>query len=169
MIPIILTIIIINIYCLWKYRQKINIYKKYKLPLYKVSFAHSYSKFQIPVIKMQIKDTMAYFILDTGSNSNIINSSYEETIRLFTKSDFTQSTEIFGLAGSKKVHKVKGSLKYGKITFKDLEFNIVDINEPLKILNTDFKGKIIGILGAEFMHQYNIHLDFETLCVWIKV
>lgn len=170
MVLIVLTIfILINIYCLWRYKQHLKIYKRYNIPLYKVSFAHSYSKFQIPLIKMQIKDTMAYFVLDTGSNSNIINSKYSEISRLFNTSANTESTEIFGLAGSKKVNKVTSSLKYGKLYFRDLEFNVVDIDEPLSILNKDFKGNIIGILGSEFMHEHNIHLDFEALSVWIKV
>lgn len=155
-----------NIILLFKFIFK----KKLTKVIYELPFTYTYSKCQLPLMKFKIADKFYYFLLDSGSNINIINKSFWETHKnLFTFINRESNYDInFGQHTFKAAERIITTLGYGNLKFIDTTFAITDISSPLTILEKEIQEPIIGIISSEFMHEYNMQLDFKHLSITIS-
>lgn len=131
----------------------------------KMSIKESMDLTSLPVVTFMNDGKKINFLLDTGSDASLID---ESVISIFThiKSDNISST--FGMDGNI----IDGGHCNMVINYKDYEFlvdfNIVNLEEPLKLIKESSGVTIHGILGSEFLKLHKYILDFDNLIVYKK-
>ena len=129
------------------------------------SFSPGFSSPQIPIATFRQGDVELNFIIDTGSDQNVIDS----TALALVEHEMTENkSTLMGLSGSQNV----GSCI---ITFQNegedysAEFLVSDtLKEAFDGIRKAHAIPIHGMLGSRFLKQNNIVLDFNNLVAYNK-
>lgn len=125
-----------------------------------------YSLFQIGlpllIVKAQAKNLC--FLLDTGSNINVLDKRVAEFFQL---SGRTVQQQQFGIDGTLQITDVV------KLTFSleereyKADFSVMDLSSAFGKVEEESGIQIHGLLGCSFMEQQKWVIDFEnlTLCL----
>lgn len=135
-----------------------------------ISFKESMDLTGLPIITFcQIdekgNENRFNFLLDTGSNDNVIDSNVLKDIE-HEKVDYNGT--LSGLDGI--VNKVTAC----NISFfyKDREYPyfylVKDMSAPFKTMKSDYGVTLHGILGSRFFNKFRYVLDFADLKVYNK-
>ena len=114
------------------------------------------------IVKAQAKNLC--FLLDTGSNINVLDKRVAEFFRLPAGS--TQHRQ-FGIDGTLQITDVV------KLTFSleereyKADFSVMDLSSAFGKVEKESGIQIHGLLGCSFMEQQKWVLDFEKLCLSI--
>lgn len=114
------------------------------------------------IVKAQAKNLC--FLLDTGSNINVLDKRVAEFFRLPAGS--TQHRQ-FGIDGTLQITDVV------KLTFSleereyKADFSVMDLSSAFGKVEEESGIQIHGLLGCSFMEQQKWVLDFEKLCLFI--
>lgn len=115
----------------------------------------------MPIIRLKSgEDNDCDFIIDTGSEVNILNESYYNRHKNeYVVIDSLEHT-INTLNGNsnKKSYIVRGMINDSIPT----DFYIMDIDVTAEIIFVNQRIKIEGILGVDFMYDNNIIIDFKN-------
>jgi hypothetical protein len=115
----------------------------------------------IPFIKAKINNKWAYFLLDTGAGSSILDVGQVRNYKL----DFSkiEDGEFSGIGGSKEYYRVLG---VNNLIMDDeeyfLRFNAVDLNALVKDIYDIYGVDILGVIGSDFLSKYEFNLDFSN-------
>lgn len=130
-----------------------------------MSLKESLDLTELPIVTFTQGDLKLNFLLDTGSNNCIIDSSIIDTIE---HEDLNQQSTLFGLEG--KVTTVR--LCKIKTYYKDIAFEydylIQDMSTPFESIKKETGVKINGILGSNFFQKFKYVLDFAELIAYSK-
>lgn len=134
----------------------------------KLIFPLSYglTKTGLPLIVVEINQHNLCFLLDTGSNKNLLDQKvydyYKEEI------EAVGSGEIFGLDGDKFATTIiKLSFNFENHSYTT-NFNVFDSKDSFAAIEKESDIQIHGILGNEFFIENEWVIDFEKLTLYSK-
>lgn len=113
------------------------------------------------IVKAQAKNLC--FLLDTGSNINVLDKKVAEFFRLPAGS--TQHRQ-FGIDGELRTSNiVEFSFSLEEREYK-ADFSVMDLSSAFGKVEEESGIQIHGLLGCSFMEQQKWILDFEKLCLF---
>lgn len=130
-----------------------------------LSFKQGLDLTDLPIVTFQQGDQKLNFLLDTGSNNNIIHSKVLDKIQ-YTPTNV--SSDLFGVEGNKQ------EVKFCKITisYKDSNFEydyaICDMTQAFDTIKNESGVNLHGIIGSKFFCKFQYVLDFKELIAYSK-
>lgn len=114
----------------------------------------------LPVVQFKLNNVPAKLIIDTGSEINIINSSYYyKHIDAFDVID-TNFTEIQTLTGT--IYEESYIVKSYINDSIPIIFNVMNINNTIDNIFLNQQDYIDGIIGVEFLYDNKLIVDFNN-------
>ena len=129
-----------------------------------VSLNSILSKLGLPLLIVKAQAKNLCFLLDTGSNINVLDKKVAEFFQL---SSGTVQRQQFGIDGTLQITDVV------EMTFSLEEreykaaFSVMDLSSAFGKLEEESGIQIHGLLGCSFIEQQKWVLDFEKLCLSI--
>jgi hypothetical protein len=131
----------------------------------KMSFREAMDLVELPVVTFYNGSTKLNFLLDTGSNLNVINSSNLDSLQ-YTKVE--GSGTVHGMEGTAiEVDYISMEFTHNNNPYTST-FQVVDMQEAFDKVKKESGVQIHGILGSLFFHEYEYILDFESLIAYSK-
>lgn len=130
-----------------------------------ISFKQGFELTDMPICTFYQGEERYTFLLDTGSNDNIIDSNILDKI-IHTKSNNVSS--LFGLEGnSQPVECCTISLEYANTSYV-YDYLIVDMKEAFSKIKQESGVTLHGLIGSRFFNKYKYVLDFDKLIAYSK-
>jgi len=132
----------------------------------KLNFPLSYGlqKTGLPLIVIEINQQNLCFLLDTGSNKNLIDQRVYEFFK--EQVETVGSSTILGLEGNKlDTPIIKLSFNFESHSYST-NFNVFDSSNAFGAIEKESDIQIHGIHGNEFFIENEWVLDFEKLMVY---
>ena len=118
----------------------------------------------LPLIVVEINQQNLCFLLDTGSNKNLIDQRVYEFFKELVEA--VGSSTILGLEGNKlDTPIIKLSFNFESHSYST-NFNVIDSTNAFGAIEKESDIQIHGILGNEFFMENEWVLDFEKLTVY---
>ena len=118
----------------------------------------------LPIITFYYKDIKLNFLVDTGSNMSIINSTALKGEVLKTNKVFTS---INGIGGSSKAISLELKIAYKDRVF-ETDFYSMNMDKAFSPIKEQNGVNVHGILGNDFFVKYKYIIDFEEYVVKYK-
>ena len=127
----------------------------------KVSLQQSLIHLGLPLILIKAQAKNLCFLLDTGSNINVLDRRVAEFFQL---SSGTVQRQQFGIDGTlQTTDVVKLTFSLEEREYK-ADFSVMDLSSAFGKVEEESGIQIHGLLGCSFMEQQKWVLDFEKLC-----
>lgn len=118
----------------------------------------------LPLIVAEIYKQNLCFLLDTGSNKNLIDQRVYEYFKEHLES--VGSNSILGLDGNKaETPIIKLSFNFEKSSYST-KFSVFDLEKSFGAIEKESDIQIHGILGNEFFIENGWIIDFEKLTLY---
>lgn len=138
-------------------------YKRQELKKKNMSFIESLNLTGLPIISFTNNDDIINLVLDTGSNTSIINSETLAKLRYKTSS---VKNSVIGITGeSKESNYVLIPLEYKGREY-EMKCLATDMGESIKAIKEAYGVTIHGVLGTGFFKQYKYILDFNEMIAY---
>jgi len=125
---------------------------------------HGIQKTGLPLIVIEINQQNLCFLLDTGSNKNLIDQRVYEFFK--EQVETVGSSTILGLEGNKlDTPIINLSFNFENHSYST-NFNVIDSSSAFGAIEKESDIQIHGILGNEFFIENEWVLDFEKLMVY---
>ena len=125
---------------------------------------HGIQKTGLPLIVIEINQQNLCFLLDTGSNKNLIDQRVYEFFK--EQVETVGSSTILGLEGNKlDTLIINLSFNFENHSYST-NFNVIDSSSAFGAIEKESDIQIHGILGNEFFIENEWVLDFEKLMVY---
>ena len=133
--------------------------------LLSLSFSPGFKSPNIPIATFHQGDQDLNFIIDTGSDDNVINRKALENIK-YDKVEYNGT--LAGIGGVFQVEACDISFQYQNETFTD-RFIIADhLQQAFDDIRKAHAISLHGMLGSKFLMQNNIVLDFNNMIAYNK-
>lgn len=130
----------------------------------KISLQQCLIRIGLPFIIIKAQAKNLCFLLDTGSNINILDKKVAEFFQL---SGGTAQQQQFGIDGTlQTTDVVKLTFSLEEREYK-ADFSVMDLSSAFGKVEEESGIQIHGLLGCSFMEQQKWVLDFEKLCLSI--
>ncbi|WP_170039474.1 aspartyl protease family protein [Polaribacter gangjinensis] len=105
------------------------------------------------IIEGEIDNKKGNFILDTGSETLILNKKYFN----FYQFNFEKKGETFGVTGSLEnpIEKTIGKMRLNNLDLNDLNSDVIDLSH----IEKSKKIKLLGIIGFSILKDFEIFID----------
>jgi predicted aspartyl protease len=141
--------------------------KNNNISLFAVSFSQGFTSPNIPIASFQQGDKDIVFLLDTGSDNNVINKSALDYVDHTMFEDTGGKTTLAGVNGVTEVQHC--SIKFScEEDVYEANFLVADLDEALNTIKKSHCITIHGILGSKFLRSHNVVLDFNSLSAYSK-
>lgn len=131
----------------------------------KMSFMESMDLTGLPIVTFLIDNKKYNFLLDTGANYSVINSSLIDDI---THTKIDKQSNVIGMEGNAIISNfIDIVLTYKNKRFQE-SFQVINMDAAFNKIKKESGVAICGILGSEFFRRYNYILDFKELIVYSK-
>lgn len=121
------------------------------------------NKVKIPIIEKDIGNKKVLFIVDSGANLSVIDSTwYFNNSDLFRKEGEETSTIITGISGTSNL---KTILVSTIIDGRHILFSTSDLSPIIKDLETQ-GFNIVGILGSDYLRDNYSIIDYKKQAVY---
>ena len=117
----------------------------------------------LPLLIVKAQDKNLCFLLDTGSNINVLD---RRVAKFFHLSAINTKQQQFGIDGSTQISDVvefSFSLNEHEYTSS---FSVLDLSNAFGKVEEESGIQIHGLLVCSFMEQHKWVLDFEKLCLY---
>lgn len=128
-----------------------------------IPFKNSHNEdIRIPIIQKDINNEKVLFILDSGANISIIDSTWYYN----NKHMFTEAEDInMVLTGISGVVSINSKIIYTEIDEDYVVFTITNLIPVTQ--NLSRQGfKIVGILGSDYLKDNNLIIDYKKQAVY---
>lgn len=137
------------------------------ISLLAVSFKPGFTSPKLPIAVFNQNGKDLIFILDSGSDKNVINT---DALKLFDHKlkaieDNDQIHQVSGVGGPQEAKICTIPFSCGEEKFNE-EFLAIDINHTLDGIRKEHCIQIHGILGSIFLQEHNIVLDYKNLVAY---
>ena len=141
--------------------------KKNNISLFTVSFKQGFISPNIPIATFKQGDKDINFLLDTGSDNNVIDSSALKQFdyKIHEDGAITNLTGVGGTQEQVQICTLTFSCEDEEYT---QEFLVTDMKHAFDIIKKDHCITIHGILGSVFLRENNIVLDFKNLAAYSR-
>lgn len=130
----------------------------------KILLQKSLTQVGLPLILVKAQAQYLCFLLDTGSNINVLDKKVAEFFQL---SGGTAQQQQFGIDGTlQTTDVVKLTFSLEEREYK-ADFSVMDLSSAFGKVEEESGIQIYGLLGCSFMEQQKWVLDFEKLCLFI--
>lgn len=130
----------------------------------KILLQKSLTQVGLPLILVKAQAQYLCFLLDTGSNINVLDKKVAEFFQL---SGGTAQQQQFGIDGTlQTTDVVKLTFSLEEREYK-ADFSVMDLSSAFGKVEEESGIQIHGLLGCSFMEQQKWGLDFEKLCLFI--
>ncbi len=130
-----------------------------------MSFQTSMDLAELPVVTFKQGKKKINFLLDTGSNNCVIDSSFLKKIE---HKPLEGETSLTGMEGNAQ----KASLCVIKMSYKDKEYEypyvVQDLSAAFGSIKKETGVTIHGMLGSKFFNEFKYVLDFDELIAYSK-
>ena len=141
--------------------------KNKNLSLFTVSFRQGFISPNVPIASFKQGNKTLNFLLDTGSENNVINESALQ----FIEHEMLQHNEgkvtLSGVGGTTEVGHCAIKFKCGEEEYKPT-FLVTDLTEAFSLLEQEHSIILHGILGSLFLKEHNVVLDFTKFVAYSK-
>lgn len=122
------------------------------------------------VVKGRVNGQPVRFLLDTGANHICFDRQFvEETLQ--EQSSVVGHDEInVGIGGNDfetSIIHISG-LKIGRMQFKEMDVRVLDLSAVSEMYQSVGFKSIQGILGGDFLRQYQAVINYQTLELTLK-
>lgn len=126
-------------------------------------FRYTLSKTGLPLLIVQAQAKNLCFLLDTGSNINVLDRRVAEFFQL---SGGAVKQRQFGIDGElQTTDVVELDFSLEEQEYK-ANFSVMDLSSAFGKVEEESGIQIHGLLGCSFMEQQKWILDFEKLCLF---
>lgn len=133
----------------------------------KLSFKESLDLTELPVVTFYNSGLKLNFLLDTGSNVNLLNKKLSDKL----KKEFVNSElNVYGVGGvqnSVEASCCSMEITNGSLKFTD-NFYLIDLEDTFSEIKKSSGVQIHGILGSLFFNKYRYILDFNKMIAYVK-
>ena len=138
------------------------------ISLFSVSFKQGFTSPNLPIATFYQGDKEINFILDSGSDNNLINSSCLDQFKhaMHEKNEST-TFRLSGVGGTQETSMCTLSFGCEEESYT-ANFLVTNLKDTFDGLKREHGIPIHGILGAKFLVQHNIILDFNKLEAYNK-
>lgn len=142
--------------------------KKDNISLLAVSFSKGFISPQIPIATFLQGNKKLNFILDTGSDKNVVDESVLNEIE-HEKLESANPLTLTGVGGvvEVKICRIPFQNQDDHTTYKPT-FLVTDLKDQFDSLEDTHGIKIHGMLGSLFLKEHNLVLDFTNLTAYSK-
>ena len=122
---------------------------------------HGLSKANLPLIPITIQDKTLCFLLDTGSNHNIIDKAVYSHFK--DSSEPVGEYSHFGIEGNTEQNMtVKLPFSFEECNFTPI-FSVVNMDSAFSKIHEESGIPIHGLLGNKFFIEHGWVLDFDKM------
>ena len=139
--------------------------KKNNLSLFTVSFKQGFISPNIPIATFSQGDKRLNFLLDSGSENNVIDK--KALVGISHKIIEGASTTLTGVGGSSNTEICELTFKCGEDEYTE-EFLVTDMSQAFGMIEDCHSIVLHGIIGSTFLRKNNIILDFKNLAAYSK-
>lgn len=143
-----------------------NIFKRIfgkKKPVF--SFRQGFDLTEFPIITLYQGEKKFNFILDTGSNNNIIDKEVLKNVKHDPTEYDSVVTGVEGNGRKDPIHEIT-------FTYEDHQFPfyyvVSDLSGVFAAIKQESGVTLHGMLGSKFFNTYRYVLDFNKLIAYIK-
>lgn len=130
-----------------------------------MSFLESINLTGIPIISFVNNDQIINLVLDTGSNTNIID---KETLKSLDYKVSDTKNSVIGIAGTTE----ESNYVLVPLSYKKREYDMIclasDMSESMAAIKETYGVTIHGLLGTGFFTKYKYTLDFDEMIAYSK-
>lgn len=128
-----------------------------------ISFRETIDLTGLPIITFKNNGQKVNFILDTGSNSSVINQRVLSSLK-YEKTN--KKTSLYGSDGNKEIKEfINMSIEHGDNSYSE-EFLVTNLDEAFDNMKRDYGVNLAGILGNSFFQKYKYIFDFDKLVAY---
>jgi hypothetical protein len=133
----------------------------------KISFKEALDLTELPVVTFISKGRKLNFLLDTGANNSILNSSVAESMKLQVEEFEGIETNTAG--GNINLNTVVNlDIKYDDKRIYNECFLLSNMDEAFNSVKAETGVMIHGILGSNFFTRNKYIIDFDSLALYVK-
>ena len=122
-----------------------------------------------PIVELTLNGKRAYFIIDTGADVSVINSSVAEQYDFELVKDYSQNSAR-GFAGQEhKFLKVKKALVMLDSVQMRTDFFAFDLDQLSRSIEERTSYRIVGIIGADLLMRYGFVIDYGTRMIHLAM
>lgn len=130
-----------------------------------MSFKPGFVSPDIPIVTLTQENKKYNFLLDTGSNKNVIDESALKELKYQIQGS---SSSLTGLEGNiSEVQQCTITLTSNTGDFTE-EFLITDLSGVFGGIEEDHGIKVHGMIGSQFLRKYGYVMDFKKLIAYSK-
>lgn len=129
-----------------------------------ISLNSTLLKMCLPLLIVKAQAKYLCFLLDTGSNINVLDRRVAEFFQLPKSTDKQQQFGIDGTLQTSDIVELAFSLEEREYK---ADFSVMDLSSAFGKVEEESGIQIHGLLGCSFMEQQKWILDFEKLCLFI--
>lgn len=130
-----------------------------------MSFREAMDLTELPIVTFYVGEKKLNFLLDTGANTSIMDSTSLESVP-YEKTNYCRS--VTGMEGNSiETPVVIMNLSYRDKIYKE-EFQSVDMSAAFGAIKQESGVTVNGILGNAFFTKYKYVLDFKDLIAYSK-
>lgn len=137
------------------------------ISLLAVSFRQGFIPPKLPIVTFKQGDKDITFLIDSGSNQNVIN---KEALSLIDH-EVIETKDKFTLSGLNATP-TEVSLCSIKFTNDGKEYEqvflVTDLSGPMKGIKDDHGLIVYGMLGSPFLEEYKVILDYDQMIAYSK-
>ncbi len=133
----------------------------------KISFKEALDLTELPVVTFISKGRKLNFLLDTGANNSILNSSVAESMKL--QIEEFEGIETNTAGGNINLNSVVNlDIKYDDKRIYNEYFLLSNMDEAFNSVKAETGVMIHGILGSNFFTKNKYIIDFDSLALYVK-
>lgn len=140
---------------------------KNTISCFAVSFKQGFISPNIPIATFYQGDKELNFIIDTGSENNVINQSALKEIKHTIINDGNTTHTLSGVGGTVEVSMCNIKFKCEEEEY-NADFLVSDLDAPFKMIRQGHCIVLHGMLGSVFLRENNIILDFKNLAAYSR-
>ena len=116
-----------------------------------------------PIIQAEINGKKGYFLVDTGSDISIINSTQLKRYRLQQTKIYDTRKKVIGFNGNtSQIMKVKNANMVFTGNFDHQNFYSINLDNLANSMEVKTALRIDGIIGADVLLKYNCIIDYNN-------
>lgn len=130
------------------------------------SFSQGFVPPNIPIATFKQGDKELNFILDSGSDRNVIDKGVLSEIQ-YEKINSEDIHTLTGVNGVVQVEKCKITFQHGEDEYTT-EFLVTDLKEAFDTIRAAHSIPLHGMLGSVFFKENKIIMDFDKMVAYNK-
>lgn len=141
--------------------------KENTISLFTASFKQGFISPNVPLVTIHQGTKEFIFLLDSGSEYNVIDKTALENIDYVDVQDKSMPNTLSGVGGKVEVSACKICFRCGENEYTE-NFVVNDLSAAFRMIKQECGVIMHGIIGSKFLRDNNVVLDFQNLYAYSK-